>query len=319
MNETFRMKRSIRNEMLTCLAFFIAIDIASVCGFLLDPKCPHPLIAALVVGAFWSCFIIGCLLALLAYWKYRLIIEDDHIIKVGIFTTRELRLGDVTEARWRLRPTGGGVMLVTPDVRMKIHFNEYTTEQRDALVRHLRAELGPAVHTGWTLFAYLITSGETKERVPQEGDVVVDRRRWDRLFLGMLPLFAATGAYLAWQADRWAFLFVPFVPLAFLWLLIRFATPAKGLTRQPLSKEERAPGQLKMLAVLVACLPLTVFIQRFPVAEPARNAINGIVFVPLLIGFLVWGHKADRWKQRRNLQAAEAAAFARGENRASGS
>jgi hypothetical protein len=313
MIETLRMKRSIRNSMLVCLPFFIAVGIASVWVFLFDPKGPHSLSVALVMGAFWSFWVVACLWCLLAYWKYRLIVEGDRVTKVGIFTRNELWLGDVAEARWRTWPRGGSLVLKSFDCRMAIDFNEYTDEQRDALVRHFRANLDPAVQTGWMLFAYQVTSGETKEREPQEGDVVIDRRRWDRFFLRMLPLFMATGAYLAWQADRWGFLFVPLVPLAFLWVPLRFATPAKGLTCQPLSKEEWAPGQLRMFSAIGLSILAMPAIKWMIPERGSQDTAIGILAAGLSAYMIVEVFRTDRWVRRRVAEKAEAAALARGE------
>ncbi len=313
MHETFRIKKLARNVILLCLLFFIAMGVFSAFVFS-DRKVPHPWIGAFVIGCFWSCCAVACFWYLLVCWKSRLIVEGDRVTKIGVIGTKDLVLGDVVEVRWRTWPQGGSLVLKSFGTRMTIDFNEYTTDQRDRLVRHFRDRLGRSSQVGWELFAFRITSGETKERVPEEGDVVVTRRRWDRLFLWMIPLFLATGALLAWQSGHWGMIVIPFVPLTLLWTVSRITTPARGLIAPRLSKEEWPPGILRMWVGIVLFLPIMLAIKwLFPERGSQDTAVR-VAAVLISIYFFIESIVIDRWVRRRTVEKARAAAIARGED-----
>jgi hypothetical protein len=315
MHETLRVMPVYRNLSLIFLVFVNTIGLLGLHSSMTDPRMAHPFFAALSYGIFT--IVMGGMgwWLLLAYWKYRLIIQDDRITKVGIFTRKELRLGDVTEAHWR-RPAGGGVLLVTPDVRMKIDFNEYTTEQRDALVRHFRAGLEPAIQQGWDLFAYKITTGEPKAYEPQPGDRWITRGRCDRVFFYLMIAGLLIGCLTSWLTGLWKHLFAPFPLLVPLWILLRFIIPKEGILDRPVTLDRTPGNSAAMNRVFLATVIIMGVIfwadRRFGESK-MRNGLMISAFLVFLAYMMTEVFIKERASRRRDMQAAAAAAIARDE------
>jgi hypothetical protein len=318
MYQTFRIRPFYRDIGLICVAIWSAFGVVAAWAAMTDPKIAHPLAALLLFGAISSFFNGLGVWLLLAYWKYRLIIEDHHLTKIGIFATRELRLVDVTEAHWRLRPVGGGILLATPDVRMKLDFNEYTTEQRDALIRHFRAELDPSVQEGWKLFAYRVSDGEPTGREPHPGDVLVTRRRADLIGSAATLAAAGIGMFRAWQVGKWWFALGPPGFMFAVWMFLRFSTPKQGQIDRRISAMDWPPG---LIRILLSLLPFVGFIELIswlrlaPTSETVAMSSGLAIYVIYVMTEAYFG---DRWQRRRDVQAAEAAAIARGEQPSTG-
>jgi hypothetical protein len=82
----------------------------------------------------------------LGYVRHRLLLTPEIVRSVGIFATREMRLGDVTRVEWKRY---GAVVLHEDRRRLKIDVGKYEARDQTDLVRRLRTALEGRHQEGW--------------------------------------------------------------------------------------------------------------------------------------------------------------------------
>lgn len=316
MDEIFRLRRYYRNlgggglvvySAWAAIAFFVALT---------DLEIRHRLGAAAVMGgvplvmggmSFWL---------LLAYRRAALTIRGEHVVDRGVVWSSEIDLAEVTEARWRLRPVGGSILLRSPSARVSIGFAGYTNEERDRMIRHLRSVLRPDVQTGWNLFIYKhpFLKPPSSRLEPGPDEILMSRSRWDRYLWPALAVAGVTGT-MAWRCTgELRFLLGPLPVLLGLWAFLRFSTPAEGMVARKFSTSRDRDLVhflgFYLLWLLVGVAGWYASIALGPEWTPSNVVL--VVGAALWLGvFLFQGVLLDRRKSRRDHEAAEQAAAAR--------
>jgi hypothetical protein len=154
MEETFRLRRSIRTTGLWCGLGFSAWTIFSVWVATLAARdVPGRLaMTALFAGVPLTMTALS-LWTVAAYQRERLTIQGDRIIHQGVIRRKEIDLKQAVEARWRV-PLPGSVVLRDGSTRIVIPFFNHEDDDVARIVHHLRSTLRPEIQAGWNLFAY---------------------------------------------------------------------------------------------------------------------------------------------------------------------
>ncbi len=323
MDETFRLKRSYRNQGLGFLALFLAVDVAAL--YLVrqsDPTIPHPVaLACLILGV--PSFMAGLAVWMLAaYWRSSWTFRNGLVTERGVFKEKTLDLREVTSARWQWGPDWGRVVLRTESDRLTITFGNFQPEECERIVRHLRSALPPEVQVDWNLYVYKVkpfeppTPPKTK---PGPDEVLVRRDRYDRNFVPFLALASVLGAVFWRITGEWRpALGFPVVTLVGL-VLLRFSIPAEGMVAKKFSTSVDPDLThffwFGLLWGLVAMAGMAVN-EYF---RPRMDHLDAILIVGIIawLGVLIYeAYLLDRRQARRDHEAADLAAKARGESSA---
>jgi hypothetical protein len=253
---------------------------------------------------------------LAVYWRAELTIRGDRIALRGVVSRIEIDLPEVIKARWL---EGTRILLRTERTRLAICFDNYEAEDRKRIVDHLRTRLRPEVQTGWNLFAYKFARSERRPGACKLGpnESVLRPNDWDRYLVPCLvvPGFVAMVAW--WSTGVRLFLVLPLLPPVAL-TIIRAATPSEGMIVKKLSLRSGTPREAArfvwflLLWALVGGLGVVAY-EIFQFRMPHGEAV-------FIVGAVVWfgvllfeGGLEDRRRSRREHEAAELAAKARGE------
>ncbi len=322
MDETFRVRRSVRKQGWICLAAFLGWAALGAAVAWHEPgvKGRAALAAAVVAFPLAMAGLSGWLI--LYYRRAALTIRGDRVVAHGVGKMQEVDLARVAGARWRLGLNEGNLVLTDGRAKVSIEFGSYEDAERDRMVRHFRSSLAPGVQEGWNLFAYRITDGRPRpaRTVPGPGEILIRRDRWDRLLLPMVAAATLAGVA-AWRMTGLpGLLALPALPVA-LWLLLRYSTPAEGMVARKLSTPEdpetaRFFGFLLLWGVAGVGGLATLEAWWGRLSHPtATLALLGVAWFG---GLLYEGGKVDRRQARRARELADLAAKARGEAKAGG-
>jgi hypothetical protein len=101
--------------------------------------------AKLVVA--YSCMALFGAFLIVWHAKYRLILADDEIEQIGLFSRRRIRLSEVTKVHWRL--LARDVVLWADRSRLRIEIDALSIMDQAAVASFLHERLPPNVHQGW--------------------------------------------------------------------------------------------------------------------------------------------------------------------------
>lgn len=312
MSETFRLRRHHRYIGAAGLVFAVLLNCAFVSAVILETNDWKRVTATLCLAG--TCFLMvgGSGLWLVLYQgRHELVIREGSILHRGLFSSKEMVLSEVTEARWCVP---GGLVLKSASGRITIGFANYEAAEVLRLIPFFREGVADEVQTGWNLFAYKSLSGYQRaiRDKPIEGEVLLTRRRWDRFCLPLILASSLIGTGCWWLTGEARQLTAPVIPIL-LWLLLRASTPAKGmvvLKETPVAPEMGRWWLFLAVWGLVAAFPLIfskTLEQRFAYPKLAY-VVFGAIWVSILIievGLL------DRRQRRAELEAADLAARGR--------
>jgi hypothetical protein len=150
----YRKRPFFRNVGLAHMVLCLGMGIFSVClaWFNVDGSFRNPLLAALVGGAFWLAFsLIGVWLVLL-YYRYRLLLDSDEILQVGVVRRQHVQVWQIEELKWRCIPAGGSVKLRGLFGVVVVELGNFVRSDRQEVIAFFRSAVDPARQTGWERF-----------------------------------------------------------------------------------------------------------------------------------------------------------------------
>lgn len=118
----------------------------------IDGSFPHPKLATLVLGVFWSFWVLLSLQTIVAYFRERLFVTPDAIIQHGCIRKKTINITNVVQLVWRRFLLGGSVIVRSHFSRIKIHFSNFTTDEQDQLIACLRRTISPRIQEDWMRF-----------------------------------------------------------------------------------------------------------------------------------------------------------------------
>ncbi|QEH32767.1 MraY-like glycosyltransferase [Aquisphaera giovannonii] len=313
MDATFRLARKNRNVGLGGILGFTAALALTLYVAWTDPKIRDPRLLVVLAGGFYM-FMTGLSALLLAsYYCQRLMLRGERVQLLGLFQSIEVDLCSVTRARWR----PGELTLWDNSTRLTIDFRVYqwSREERDELIRVVRSALDPEIQTGWDLFAYKMGYGLPRRPPGEPGpaEVLLTRSLWTRYFLPLVIL-AVVGGVTAWRlTGNPRFLTAPSAPLL-LWGVLRYTTPAEGIVSSKIhARSVKDAGRFLVFLLVWGTVGIAAIIwASWPGWE--NQPIPFIVTLVIWMSVLLYeAAREDRRTARRDREAAELAAKARGE------
>ena len=150
----FRLRRYYLLVGIVGAVFFPAMGIGSTVAALWNIDCSfaRPKLAALIFGTFWSAFTLFAVWVIVAYFRERLFVGKAAIVQHGIFRSRTLEFGEVLQIKWRIWPVGGSVVVRTHSEKVTIHLDNFTTDEREELIRFLRETFAVEIQENWSRF-----------------------------------------------------------------------------------------------------------------------------------------------------------------------
>ncbi len=298
MDETYRPRKSYRNEAIAGLIIFFGMFAANVGISLHDGK-----ISVLIfIGGFWA-FLIGLSVwTLLKYYRGSLTIQNGLIRQKGVVQEKTLILDDLKRVIWKCRPHEK-IILKGDAKTIKISLDQYLAEQRLEIIQCVRSSAHQDVQQDWDEFNFKIVkhyAHPTEERPIQEGDRVITRNSYNKYFAPAAVLATVLGIGFAWHLGQFRLLLVP-IPILFFWGLFWRTWPAQYVISQRDQKREHE-AMLELggcVGLVIAGLTLWYFAKPF-LPYPMVWGF-GVVFV--WTGVLLV--RLHRFEQRRLCQDAE--------------
>jgi hypothetical protein len=150
----YRLSTHVLEVGVVAVVLFGLMGIVSVTAALLnsDGSFRHPVAAAVIFGAGWSCLVLLGVWLILAYSRHRLFVDPTMVRTTGCFATRQVYFANVTHVAWKSVIKHGSVVLTEPSSTAKIGFGNYTFQERLELIHCFREALAGRDHEGWEKF-----------------------------------------------------------------------------------------------------------------------------------------------------------------------
>lgn len=253
----------------------------------------------------------------LDYHRGSLSFQGSRVVSQGVVRRVEIDLAEAVDARWRIHPVGGSLVVRDPATRLVVNFSEYGRDQRHAIAARLREEIRPEVQSGWNLFAYKTRFGEggKPRTAPGPGEILATRARWTRIFVPAL-LATVVLAICLWWWTRHPSVFAVIPVVALQWAILRAMTPAGGSVERELSRRSN-PELMRPIAFLLTWAVVGIVgvlgTSRLWSRLPRPEALATVGCVSWFGILLLMARRFDRRQARRDQEAAERAAREREE------
>lgn len=307
--KVFRIRKKYRNGGVAglTLASIMAIGIMLEIRAEVRPDCQ---ISQMIFAGSMSTFFASISLwMVLSYYFDSLTIQGSKVIEQGVLLRKELDLERIRMLRWIASPSGV-IKLKSLTEKTTIYLENFPLEDRLSIVEYLRAQIPEPDQEGWDLFCHRVAMPLRRYDpqalpVPDNDEVLLTRKRWDRLLLPWILLFTVGGVLAAWKFNLPRLLSAPLLPTA-LWLFLRFSTPKKGMVSRKISADKELRSLLfftgGMLLTYLAILVGLKFIDS-PLLD------NNIFMACLtLIGMaaMLWKcHRLDKSQYKKQLEASK--------------
>lgn len=150
----YRLSRHALEVGVVASSLFGFMGILSVIAALsnFDGSFGRPVTAAVTLGLGWSCLALLGGWLILAYARHRLFVDSAIVRVTDCFTTRQIRLANVSRAVWKSFVKNGTLILYENTTIVKIGFGNYTFQERLELIRFFRTALADHSQDGWESF-----------------------------------------------------------------------------------------------------------------------------------------------------------------------
>ncbi|MFO0897335.1 MAG: hypothetical protein U0836_07915 [Pirellulales bacterium] len=184
-------------------------------------------------AAFWACWMLAAIYDLLYYQRFRMVVDGSRLAIEKPFRSYEMDLAQVNRARWQHVPT----LLKLKEGRnsLRLDLSQFRLEDRLPLIELFREAIPRNAQQGWDVFCRRVAlslrqvgAEDVQDRPLEADEVLVTRRRFDRLFLCMLPAVAVVAGLAAWYSHSWFLFFWSLSSIGLIWAPLRFMFPQKG-------------------------------------------------------------------------------------------
>ncbi|WP_422928500.1 hypothetical protein [Singulisphaera sp. PoT] len=315
MDAVFRPRKSYLYQSAGGLAAFLLWAAAGMSIAYFDPGVKHRLLAmALIAGIPMTMAILSAFLLAIA-WTEELQFSGDRLIHRFLNRQREFLLSESTRAQWRTTRTSGKLILRSGSEKLSIDFDTYEPDARESIIRQVREKLAPEAQEGWDYFEQRQSKLERRRTgtKPGPGEILISRRRYDRMLMPALVVTSILGAILWRLTGKSALFVVPQLAVLAGWALLRFATPTQGLVtpKITLAKDPAVvryppyfvPWSAAVLVGLFICL---AFHRRLSYPVATFIALASLFYGPFI-------YETIRLQKRRSQYSREAAEKSRAE------
>ncbi len=307
----FRVRKSYRNQGICFLIIFVLAGIGAAYAVWIDPPPNNKLILISFLSLVWS-LMTGLSLWILLGYKYEsLTIQNESVIQQGVIFRKEIDLSTIKQARWNL-VQGGGIKLKNLTEKISIYFDNFEREEGLWLIQHFQTRLSEDIQQNWDLFCLRVALPlrEPKQdpiREPGPGEILITRKRYDRIGIPLIIVSIIGGILTAWYFLNPGLLLAPVLPIGF-WLFLRYSTPKQGLVDHRISADKDNYQWLIFNGCWLGLALIGLVISKaIEIPEP-QSTITGICLACLWITVLfIRAWKIDRVVHLKNLKKAKAA------------
>ncbi len=267
----------------------------------------HPL---LIFFTSFFTFLSGAYLwIVLSYYYATLTIHGRNIIEQGVLRRKELDLDHIRQLRWIASPLGG-IKLQSLTEKITIHLDNFPCEDKLWIVEYLRTQIPASAQEGWDLFCHRVALPLRRYDpqalpVPDNDEVLLTRKRWNRLLLPWILLFTVGGVLAAWKFNLPRLLSAPLLPII-IWLSMRYSTPQQGMVSQKISTDKELSSFLIFSGVLLLVY-LTILVVLKWIDIPLIN--NTMFMACLTLGWMAvvfWKcYQHDKIRHKKQLEASK--------------
>ncbi|MCA9020042.1 MAG: hypothetical protein KDA74_07875, partial [Planctomycetaceae bacterium] len=212
--------------------------------------------------------------------------------------------------RWIASPSGG-IKLKTLTKKIRIYLKNFPCEDRLRIVEYIRAQIPEPDQEGWDLFCHRVAMPLRRYDpqalpVPDNDEVLLTRKRWDRLLIPWILLFTVGGILAAWKFNLPHLLSAPLLPMI-LWLSMRYSTPKQGMVSQKLSADKETSSFLifsgGMLIVYLTILVGLKFIELPFLDNDMFMICLTLIWMPVVFWNCL---RHDKIRHKKQLEASKA-------------
>ncbi len=170
----------------------IGVAFASFAYRNVDGSFPQPEVAALSIGLFcigW-CLLGGWLI--LAYFRYRLVVNHDEICQAGAFRRQRAPIAQIQELRWRCFPRDGSIRISGEFGVVVLDLGCIAEPEREEVISFLRETIDDSRQIGWAKF--------TERILEARGPSIEAMRRIQNWSAVVFNTFGIA-LFIAWCAD----------------------------------------------------------------------------------------------------------------------
>lgn len=221
--------------LLLTLISFLGIGILIV----LDDPFNMELSGFLFVGSLGLIPGLIALWGILVYRNVSLTLHDNIVTVQEVFQRQEVNLSEVTEARWG---SDSELFLNPRPNSVVINLKYYQLEDRLWLIRYFHRELKETVQIHWNQFCFQVAipleerlqqlqHPETELRAPGSEEILITRRRYDRIGIPLNVVLTPTVILISWYQGQFGFLILPAMTIGW-WLFLRYSIPKRGMIQK---------------------------------------------------------------------------------------
>lgn len=308
----FRPQKSSRSEVIFSLIISSLLGISFPCIMWFVAHPCQKWNAVLIFSAIGAILPGLCIWLILVSKLTSITIRKGTVILQSVFSRKELELSNITQARWKLI-SQGALRLETPTESGTLGLINLTSNERLWLIQYFRNRLPESIQQNWDLFCLKIALPlrEPKpeaNRDPGPDEILVTRKRYDRLGIPLIIFSIICVALTAWYFRSPQYLVFPLILIG-LWLLLRFSVPKEGMVSSRISADKEYMQTLFFLAWWIGA-GLFGF-SAFVLADLPPSFPSGVGWCMTILWTSVgcWKvHQSNRVQHNRDLEKAKAAA-----------
>ncbi len=335
MNATFRLRRLIQVAGIAFTLIFSAITVGFVTWLLLlkepekegfDGEHSVAIVGGLCVTVLGGMTIFS-MYTLAAYYVERLVVAGTTIQIRSVFQKREFVASEVDKLEWKIAPIAGRLVFLASGQKTRLDLHGFHPQDRLQIIRLLRNLIPDDKQEGWPLFCMKIglplrdgvssKSGARSVMAAESpaGEVLITRRRYDRLFAVLFPISLIAAAVvslaIAWPPDILLPIVatasaVPILIFAF-WLFLRFTIPPEGKRIPKVTGSYDGRTMLFGLSAVVAAR-LTMAAVRFTGVNREDGCLAGLMILTPVLPIVMYRlFRSDKAKKMADAVVAATA------------
>ncbi|QDT80276.1 hypothetical protein Mal35_37470 [Gimesia maris] len=215
----------------------------------------------------------------------------------------------IRQLRWIASPLGG-IKLQSLTEKITIHLDNFPCEDKLWIVEYLRTQIPASAQEGWDLFCHRVALPLRRYDpqalpVPDNDEVLLTRKRWNRLLLPWILLFTVGGVLAAWKFNLPRLLSAPLLPII-IWLSMRYSTPKQGMVSRKLKADKESNSYLTFLGGMFAAYMILMIGLKFIDNPPVSESTIMLSLTVIWFAVVLWkSHRIGKKLHKKQLKASK--------------